>query len=466
MNHLRIPFGKPSITEHEIEAVRAVLESGWIGQGPRVQEFEEGLRRETLAQHIVAVSSCTAALHLALLSLGVGSGDEVIVPSFTWCSTANAAIYAGAKPVFCDICPETLLADIDDIARKVTSRTKAVIVVHFGGLCLDIDELRKRIPSRIEIIEDAAHALGGRYANGQPVGSSESVTCFSFYPNKNLTTCEGGAVATSRLDIAESIRSLRQHGLQANAWLRFSDPRVSLGGAIVQQIGYKMNMTDMQAALGLAQLKRFGGMQDKRLEIVETYLGLIEDLPLKPQFEIDSSNHARHLFTVLLPDSFGSNGRNNLVSKLREAGIGVAVHYAPLHMMPVYNCEYRLPNTEAIYERIMSLPLSAAMSIEDACSTVAALRGLLSEEVGELQRVGPLLHERLEKRLDLIVEDALDEECFLPEIIDEEGSPSISDRSLRHSVEVTTPSNDLATSCLVEAEDAAQLTTPSSEESK
>ena len=216
-----LPFGKPNFSDEEIAAVTRVLRSGWIGMGPETLAFEEELAEYLGAPYVVTVNSCTAASFLALLVLGVGPGDEVICPSLTWCSTANVALYLGAVPVFCDVDPHTLCISPDAIQEKLTARTKAVIVVHYGGLATEVKELQQVIPSSVVLVEDAAHALGARFSDGRPVGSSGNLTCFSFYANKNLSTAEGGAIALFDEAMVERLRSLRQHGMPADAWARF-----------------------------------------------------------------------------------------------------------------------------------------------------------------------------------------------------------------------------------------------------
>jgi perosamine synthetase len=231
-----LPFGKPNFSEKEIAAMTRVLRSGWIGMGPEVIAFEKELSKSIGAPYVVTVNSCTSALFLSLLVLGVGPGDEVICPSLTWCSTANVALYLGAKPIFCDIDLETLCVTPEAVLKKVSPKTKAVIAVHFGGLAAEIDPLRAVLPPNIHIVEDAAHALGAKFANGKPVGSSGNLSCFSFYANKNLSTGEGGAIALFDENLAERLRTLRQHGLDSDAWKRFSEPRTLLAGQLKERV--------------------------------------------------------------------------------------------------------------------------------------------------------------------------------------------------------------------------------------
>src|SRR3989454_9151534 len=220
-----LPFGRPNFSDQEIAAVTRVLRAGWVGMGPETIAFERELADYVGAPHVVAVNSCTSALFLSLLVNGVGPGDEVICPSLTWCSTANAALYLGARPVFCDVDADTLCVTREHVLTKVTSKTKAVMVVHFGGFAVDVGALRAALPPSVAIVEDAAHALGAKFKDGRPVGSSGNLTCFSFYANKNLSTGEGGAIALSDAKKAERLRSLRQHGMPVDAWRRFSHPK-------------------------------------------------------------------------------------------------------------------------------------------------------------------------------------------------------------------------------------------------
>jgi perosamine synthetase len=365
-----LPFGLPNFTEMEIEAVARVMRSGWIGMGPETMAFEQELAAAIGVPHVVTVNSCTSALHLALLVSGVGRGDEVIVPSLTWCSTANATLYAGAKPVFCDVAADNLCASIDTITARLTRRTKAVVVVHFGGYAVDVRALRRALPKRVAIIEDAAHALGSTYPNGRRVGSSGNLVCFSFYPNKNLATAEGGAVALADGRKAGHLRSLRQHALPVNAWKRFTHPKtVFLSGALAE-LGFKMNFTDLQATIARVQLRRQPEFDRRRLQIARHYLRRLR--PAMPalgfQTAIGDAGHARHLFVILLPLQPGAPTRDEVLHALRLRNIGATVHYAPLHHMPLYRHPRRvlLPVTEKIYQGIMTLPISASMTRRDA----------------------------------------------------------------------------------------------------
>lgn len=375
-----LPFGKPNFSADEIAAVSRVLQSGWIGMGPETVAFEEELSIYCEAPFVVTVNSCTSALFLSLLVSGVGEGDEVICPSFTWCSTANAALYLGAKPVFCDIDPGTLNATPESIQSCLSERTRAVIVVHMGGLAADMEAIRAVLPENVALIEDAAHALGATYPNGRPVGASGNLVCFSFYANKNLSTGEGGAIALHAPDKAARLRSLRLHALPANAWQRFSNARVHVVPHLTE-LGYKMNYTDLQAAIGRVQLRRIPEFAAGRQTIADAYLQrLPEILPgIKFQAGVESQGHAKHLFLCLLPDNLGMS-RDELLIEMRKRNIGASLHYEPLHKMPLYEGSARipLPVTEIVGRSVITLPIGNAMAISDAESVLEALRAVNS----------------------------------------------------------------------------------------
>ena len=375
-----LAFGRPSFSDAEIDAVTRVMRSGWVGMGEETIAFERELAEAIGAPHVITVNSCTSALFLSLLALGVGPGDEVICPSLTWCSTANAAMYLGARPVLCDVDPQTLCLTPETVARHITPRTKAVMAVHMGGLAVDVAVLRAALPAHVAIVEDAAHAMGATYADGTTVGSSGNLTCFSFYANKNLSTGEGGAVALFDSRTADRIRSLRQHGLTADAWKRFTHPQATLVPRI-EELGYKMNYTDLQAAIGRVQLRRQPEFAAVRLALVERYLDAIATagMPLEFQRNVMHPGHARHLLVVTLPPDLPIS-RNELLTSLRRRNIGASVHYQPLHTMPVYQSGGRpsLPHTDAIADRILTLPISVAMQLADADYVVTQLLDVLA----------------------------------------------------------------------------------------
>lgn len=364
-----LAFGKPDFGDAEIEAVTRVLRSGWVGMGPETIAFEKELAEFIGVPHVVTVNSCTSALFLSLLVHGVGPGDEVICPSLTWCATANAALYLGATPVFCDIDPSTLCVTAETIAAKVTAKTKAVMVVHYGGLAADIAAIRQALPSHIAIVEDAAHALGSRFKDGSNVGTTGNLTCFSFYANKNLSTGEGGAIALFDEEKAAKLKSLRQSGLQADAWKRFTHPQTALLPGLAE-LGYKMNYTDLQAVIGRVQLKRQSEFRKRRLEIAKHYLDTLgaKGSSIGFQAAITDGAHSRHLFVITLPLERLTFSRDEFILELRRRQIGASIHYAPLHLMPLYHPDIRhtLPATEHISNRNVTLPIGANMSLRDA----------------------------------------------------------------------------------------------------
>jgi perosamine synthetase len=363
-----LPFGQPQFGDDEIAAVTRVLRSGWIGMGPETIAFEGELAQVVEAPHVVTVSSCTAAMSLCLRLLGIGAGDEVICPSLTWCSTANAALYQGAQPVFCDVDPANFCTTPETVLPLITPRTKAVMVVHFGGQAVDVTSLRAALPPRIAIVEDAAHAFGARYPDDRPVGSSGNLVCFSFYANKNLSTGEGGAIALFDSALADRLRSLRQHALPIDAWKRFTHAQTVLLSQQLTELGYKANYTDLQAALGRVQLRRLPDMQTHRRQLAERYLQRLQPIKdrLVPQAGLAGAAHALHLFPVrIVPE--GPRQRDDLLVELRQRNIGATIHYAPLHLMPLYRGGRApgLPVTETLGRQIITLPISASMQLAD-----------------------------------------------------------------------------------------------------
>lgn len=375
-----LAFGKPSFSDEECAAVTAVLRSGWIGMGAETIAFETELAAAVDASHVVTVNSCTSALFLSLVAQGIGPGDEVVCPSLTWCATANAALLLGATPVFCDVDADTMCVTAASIAEKVTSRTKAVMVVHFGGLAADVAAIRAALPAHVAIVEDAAHAFGARFADGRSVGSSGNLTCFSFYANKNLSTGEGGAIALFDDAMAARLRSLRQNGLSSDAWKRFTHPQTALVPGIVE-LGYKMNFIDLLATIGRIQLKRQPEFRVRRLAVARSYRDALQEPDLGIGFQTGTldEKHSRHLFVVTLPVEKMRMSRDDFVLRLRERNVGASIHYAPLHSMPLYHpaTQPRLPVTEHLCARNVTLPISASMSIEDASYVTRHVRELL-----------------------------------------------------------------------------------------
>ena len=376
-------FGSPLIGDAEIEEVVATLRSGWIGTGPRVARFEEMMAEYVGASHAVAVSSCTAALHLSLLTLGIGAGDEVITTPMTFAATANAIIHTGAQPVFADVNRETMLIDPRKIESVVTPRTKAIIPVHFAGRPCDMDSIiaiaRKH---NLFVIEDAAHCIEGRY-QGQKIGTVGDLTCFSFYVTKNLTTAEGGMVTTSNKEWAERIRVLGLHGMDKDAYKRFSDTGFRHYQVVLP--GYKCNMTDIQAALGICQLRRIESSWLRRNEIWKFYNEGLSDLPIHlPAPDQVNDQHARHLYTIIVRQTECGKSRDEILDSLTRQKIGTGVHYTALHLHPYYRqtfgfTEGDYPEAEWIGKGTLSLPLSPKLTDEDVEDVLDAVRRAFSE---------------------------------------------------------------------------------------
>jgi len=371
-------FGRPALGEEEIAEVVATLRSGWIGTGPRVARFEELFRQYIGAEHAVAVNSCTAALHLAMLVSGVGPGDEVITTPMTFCATANAVLHTGARPVFVDVERDTGNIDPEGIEAAVTPRTKALLPVHFAGRPCRMDVLEALARHHgLLLIEDAAHAIEASF-RGRKIGTIGDLTCFSFYVTKNVVTGEGGMITTNRGDLADRIRMYALHGMSRDAWKRFSDEGYRHYEVLVP--GFKYNLTDLQAALGIHQLARIGQGQWRRREIWERYDQALADLPVTRPAPVERDVvHARHLYTILVHPEDGGKARDEVLNELIRLKIGTGVHYTALHLHSYYRERfgYRLgdfPNAEHIGDRTLSLPLSAGLTDGDVADVIEAVR--------------------------------------------------------------------------------------------
>jgi dTDP-4-amino-4,6-dideoxygalactose transaminase len=374
-------FGRPTIEEPEIAEVVDSLRSGWIGTGPKVQRFERMLEEYLEVAHVRCLFSCTAALMLGLRTLGVGPGDEVILPAMTFVASANAVELAGAMPVLVDSEPGTGLIDLDAAEAAITPRTKALMPVHFAGRPIDMDRLNAlRDEHGLLVIEDAAHAIGAEW-RGKRIGGHGNLAAFSFYVTKNITTGEGGALATDDPELAERVERLALHGLSLGAWQRFSD--AGFKHYEVQEPGFKLNMMDLQAAIGVHQLPRLDAWIDRRAEVWERYDKLLVDLPLTlPTAPDPETRHARHLYQVLL-DVDAPITRDDLLGTLTASKIGTGVHYRGVHLHDYYRKRYRidedsLPVATDISKRTLSLPLASDLSERDQQDVVAALEAALS----------------------------------------------------------------------------------------
>jgi dTDP-4-amino-4,6-dideoxygalactose transaminase len=377
-----LTFGKPEIGEAEIAEVVDSLRSGWIGTGPKVARFERMLEAYVGASHCRCVSSCTAALILAMQAAHIGAGDEVLIPAMTFVATANAVEHAGARPVLVDSVPGTGLIDLDAAESLITERTRAIIPVHLAGRPVDMERLgRLRDHHGLVVIEDAAHAIGAEW-HGRRIGAFGNPTAFSFYVTKNISTIEGGAVVTEDQAFAAEVERLALHGLSLGAWQRFSD--VGFRHYEVERPGFKYNMTDVQAALGLHQLPRLDPWIDQRAELWERYDALLAGLPLQtPPPPEPETRHARHLYQVLITPSAGMS-RDALLDGLNDRLIGAGVHYRGVHLHPYYRERYGVrpedfPVASDLSERTVSLPFGPGISEQDQLDVTEALTQVLKE---------------------------------------------------------------------------------------
>lgn len=373
-----LPFARPCISDAAISEVADCLRSGWITTGPRVQKFEQALRDYFSTPHAITVSSATAGLHLALLSLDLQPGDEVIMPAFTFVATANTIVQAGGKPVFIDINPETYNLDLDQMEQAMTKRTKAVVPVHFAGQPVNLDRLYAWASAQgIRVIEDAAHAIGTEYKN-RKLGSFGDIQVFSFHPNKNMTTGEGGVIITRDDEIAKRLQRLRFHGIDRVAWNRFS--KSGSQHYDVVEPGFKYNMMDIQAALGLHQLPALGGFIDKRTKIAQSYLKDLKDwdsLTL-PRIDPTSTRHAWHLMNPLITGM----DRDAFMAEMKQLNIGTGFHYRPVHLFKYYQESFGykrgdFPHSERVGETIVSLPLFPDMTEKDYDRVIFAMKEIL-----------------------------------------------------------------------------------------
>lgn len=362
-----IVFGKPYSNQEEIEEVVKTLKSGWWGTGPKTELFEKKFAAYAKAKYAVAVSSCTAGLHLALLSLGIKQGDEVITTPLTFVATANVIIHCGATPVFVDVDRQTGLINVEEIEKKITKKTKAIMPVHLYGRPCDMDKIKALAKKyKLFVIEDAAHAIESVYEQ-KKVGSIGDITVFSFYVTKNMTTGEGGMITTNNKKLAERMRILSLHGLSRDAYKRYSTRLFSLYECLMP--GFKYNMTDLQSSLGLHQLKRIKKNASIRKKQWNKYDQLFTDNDSIeiPYLEDPNTYHARHLYTVLIKNK---SLRNTVIQQLLDHGVGTGVHFMPVHLHGFYRKTYGykksdFPNTEYIGSRTISLPLGPSYTMDE-----------------------------------------------------------------------------------------------------
>lgn len=372
-----LPVFRPDMGEEEAKAVAEVIQSGWIGLGPKTEELETAFAKFTSSKYAVSVNSATAALHLSLIALEIGKGDEVLVPSLTFVSTSHAVLYTRAKPIFVDVDPETLCMDPGDLKRKITKRSKAVIPVHYGGHPADLDAIAKIAKDyNLHVIEDASHACGARYKE-KKIGSISSLTCFSFHAVKNLATADGGMITTNNSALAQKIKRLRWVGINKETWEReelvASGDYRSYGWYYdVTDLGYKYHMNDITAAIGIVQLKKLNKTNAKRAKLTKRYNEKLKGIKwLKTPIVKNWAKSAYHNYVIQ------TAYRDKLNVFLKERKISSGVHYVPIHHFTYYK-EQKLtadvPTTEKVWKNLLTLPLYPTLSIRDQDRVIKAIQ--------------------------------------------------------------------------------------------
>ncbi|PIR43601.1 UDP-4-amino-4,6-dideoxy-N-acetyl-beta-L-altrosamine transaminase [candidate division WWE3 bacterium CG10_big_fil_rev_8_21_14_0_10_32_10] len=378
-----LPIATAVFGEEEKKEVIATMESGWITLGPRTKQFEEDLKTYTGAKYAIALQSCSAALHLALLAAGIGKGDEVITTTFTYAATVNAILHVGAKPVLVDVESDTLNIDINKIEEKITSNTKALLPVHYGGHPIDLDKFQEIARKHnILLIEDAAHAIGAEYKN-KKIGTTGDMVCFSFHPVKNMTTGDGGAVVTNNEEFANKLMVLRVNGMDKESWKR--NTTSGSWDYSITALGFKYHMNDIAAAMGLGQLKKLNAFIDIRIKVAKAYdaefssVKEITPLSVKPYIK-----HAHNLYPIMINTSGLSITRNQIMEKMKEYNVGSIVYYRPIHMHKFYAdlLGYKLgdfPIAEKAFEHLICLPMYAGMTKQDAQYVADLLKEIITE---------------------------------------------------------------------------------------
>lgn len=374
-------FGAPAIEGAEIQEVVASIQSGWLGTGPKVERFESDFKAYKNAAYSVAVSSCTAALHLSILAAGIGPGDQVITTAMTFCATVNAIIHAGATPILVDVDPATMNMDPAQVETVITPKTRAILPVHFAGRSCEMDALCE-IAARhgLKLIEDCAHAIETEYKN-QKAGTFGEFGCFSFYVTKNVVTGEGGAVLTRNEEDAGRIKILALHGMSKDAWKRFSD--AGYKHYQVVECGYKYNMMDLQAAIGIHQLARVEQNWLRRQQIWNRYQQAFADLPIAIPLDPEpDTRHAYHLYTVFIDEAQTSISRDAFLDAMTAENIGVGVHYLSIPEHPYYREKFGwrpedYPNAMNIGRQTVSLPISAKLTDQDVQDVIEAVKNTL-----------------------------------------------------------------------------------------
>jgi UDP-4-amino-4-deoxy-L-arabinose-oxoglutarate aminotransferase len=382
MSQAFLPFSRPSIGDEEIAAVEQVLRSGWITTGPKNQALEEHFANYVGCRHAVALSSATGGMHITLLALGVGPGDEVITPSQTWVSTANMITLLGATPVFVDVDRDTLMTDVASIEAAITPRTKAIIPVHYAGAAFDLDPLYALADKHgIAVIEDAAHAAGTVY-KGRHVGS-KGTAIFSFHAIKNMTCAEGAMFVSDDEALASRVRMLKFHGLGVDAYDRLTHGRKPQAQVI--EPGFKYNLADINAAIALVQLERLDEINAKRTQLAQAYLQRLEGLPVQPlSIPAHSQKHAWHLFILRIDAERCGLDREAFMKALQEQNVGTGIHFIATHLHTYYRQRYPnlyLPNTEWNSARLCSIPLFPDMTLDDVERVVGAIENCMDRSL-------------------------------------------------------------------------------------
>ena len=374
-----IPISLPSTGQEEWEAMREPIFSGWITQGPKVNEFEKLFAKRHNVKHAIAVSNCTTALHMALVAVGVGVGDEVIVPAFTWVSTANAVMYCGATPIFCDVDTKTFNINLEELKKKITKKTKAIIPVHLFGLCADIDSIKK-ISGNIPLIEDGACAAGAGL-NGNPAGSLGDIGCFSFHPRKSVTTGEGGMLTTNNYALAEKLNMLRNHGASISEEQRHHGPKPYILPAF-DMVGYNYRMTDLQGAMGVVQIKKLDTFIDERQIWADYYTAQLASIPWLTTPQVASGyKHGWQSYVLFVDEKISPMKRNDIMENLKQKGISTRPGTHAVHMLGFYANTFGIkpldyPGAYAANEYSISIPLHNRMVKEDFEYVVAALKSI------------------------------------------------------------------------------------------
>ncbi|KPK22472.1 MAG: UDP-4-amino-4,6-dideoxy-N-acetyl-beta-L-altrosamine transaminase [Desulfobacterales bacterium SG8_35_2] len=374
-------FGQPLIEQDEMDEVLDSMKKAWLGTGPKVLQFEKNFAGYKNIDHVAAVNSCTAALHLSCLSLGLHPGDEIITTPMTFCATVNAILHSGARPVFADIDPVTLNIDVNEIEKKITSKTRAIMVVHFAGRACDMDPIIELAGSRnIALIEDCAHAIETSY-KGRKAGTFGHAGCFSFYATKNITTGEGGMVISHDENFIKRVKIMALHGLSSDAWKRYSD--LGYKHYYVEEAGFKYNMMDVQAAIGIHQLKRIEEYWKRRERIWHKYMDAFADLGLGLPAPVEKdTRHAYHLFTVRINSRKTGLERDEFLVAMTAKNIGVGVHYLSIPEHPYYQKHLSLkpedyPHAFSFGRETVSLPISPKLTDQDVDDVISAVRSIL-----------------------------------------------------------------------------------------